>query len=176
MPLHLFDGQARDVMATGDAILLASGTAMTLEAMLVKRPMVVGYKVNALTYWIGQRLVKIRTFALPNLLAGRKLVPELIQEGCTPEAICQELTALLAQDNSVLMDEFTRLHQQIRCDADKQAAEAVLQLLDATSDFMYPCDPSQTLVAGVDEVGRGPLVGDVVTAAVILTRLARSAD
>ena len=131
MPLHLFDGQARDVMAAGDAILLASGTA-TLEAMLVKRPMVVGYKVNALTYWIGQRLVKIRTFALPNLLAGRQLVPELIQDGCTPEAICQELTALLAQDNSALLDQFTQLHQLIRCDADKQAAEAVLQLLDAS--------------------------------------------
>ncbi len=131
LPLHLFDGQARDVMAAGDAILLASGTA-TLEAMLVKRPMVVGYKVNALTYWIGQRLVKIRTFALPNLLAGRKLVPELIQEGCTPEAICRELTALLGQDNSALLAEFVRLHQLIRCDADKQAAEAVLQLLDAS--------------------------------------------
>ena len=131
LPLHLFDGQARDVMAAGDAILLAPGTA-TLEAMLVTRPMVVGYKVNALTYWIGQRLVKIRTFALPNLLAGRKLVPELIQEGCTPEAICRELTALLGQDNSALLAEFVRLHQLIRCDADKQAAEAVLQQLDAS--------------------------------------------
>ena len=129
---RLLDGlEARNVMAAGDAILLASGTA-TLEAMLVKRPMVVGYKVNALTYWIGQRLVKIRTFALPNLLAGRMLVPELIQEGCTPEAICRELTTLLAQDNSALLEEFVRLHQLIRCDADKQAAEAVLQLLDAS--------------------------------------------
>ena len=77
-------------------------------------------------------MVKIRTFALPNLLAGRQLVPELIQDGCTPEAICQELTALLAQDNSALLDQFTQLHQLIRCDADKQAAEAVLQLLDAS--------------------------------------------
>ena len=85
-----------------------------------------------MAYWIGQRLVKIRTFALPNLLAGRKLVPELIQEGCTPEAICRELTALLGQDNSALLAEFVRLHQLIRCDADKQAAEAVLQLLDAS--------------------------------------------
>ncbi|MGL4206558.1 MAG: lipid-A-disaccharide synthase [Aeromonadaceae bacterium] len=129
LPIHLFDGQARDVMAAGDAILLASGTA-TLEAMLVKRPMVVGYKVNALTYWLAERLVKIRTFALPNLLAGKMLVPELIQEGCTPEAICHEVSHLLDQDNQALLAEFTRLHQLIRCDADKQAASAVLQLLD----------------------------------------------
>ena len=65
-------------------------------------------------------------------LAGRMLVPELIQEGCTPEAICRELATLLAQDNSALLEEFVRLHQLIRCDADKQAAEAVLQLLEAS--------------------------------------------
>ena len=129
LPIHLFDGQARDVMAAGDAILLASGTA-TLEAMLVKRPMVVGYKVNALTYWLAERLVKIRTFALPNLLAAKMLVPELIQEECTPVAICREVSRLLGQDNQPLLAEFTRLHQLIRCDADKQAASAVLQLLD----------------------------------------------
>ena len=102
----------------------------TLEAMLVKRPMVVGYKVNALTYWLAERLVKIRTFALPNLLAAKMLVPELIQEACTPEAICREVSRLLGQDNQPLLAEFTRLHQLIRCDADKQAATAVLQLLD----------------------------------------------
>ena len=129
LPIHLFDGQARDVMAAGDVILLASGTA-TLEAMLVKRPMVVGYKVNALTYWLAERLVKIRTFALPNLLAAKMLVPELIQEECTPVAICREVSRLLGQDNQPLLAEFTRLHQLIRCDADKQAASAVLQLLD----------------------------------------------
>jgi lipid-A-disaccharide synthase len=128
LPVHLIDGQGRDVMAAGEAILLASGTA-TLEAMLVKRPMVVGYKVKPLTFWIGSKLVKIRTFALPNLLAGRMLVPELIQHDCTPERIVAELEPLLEQDNQPLLDEFTRLHQLIRCDADKQSADAVLQLL-----------------------------------------------
>jgi lipid-A-disaccharide synthase len=129
LPIHLFDGQGRDVMAAGDAILLASGTA-TLEAMLVKRPMVVGYKVNALTFWLAERLVKIRTFALPNLLSGKTLVPELIQQECTPEAIHREVSQLLNQDNQALLTEFTRLHQLIRCDADKQAAQAVLHLLE----------------------------------------------
>lgn len=129
LPIHLFDGHARAVMAASEAILLASGTA-TLEAMLVKRPMVVGYKVSPLTYWFGQRLVKIRTFSLPNLLAGRTLVPELIQHDCTPERIVAELTPLLTQQNQALLAEFTRLHQLIRCDADHQAADAVLAMLE----------------------------------------------
>lgn len=130
LPITLVDGQARDVMAASSAVLLASGTA-TLEAMLVKRPMVVGYRVNALTYWLGERLVKIRTFALPNLLAGRMLVPELIQHDCTPEKIVAALLPLLQGDNQPLLDEFTRLHQLIRCDADQQAADAVLSLLES---------------------------------------------
>lgn len=129
LPITLIDGQARDVMAASSAVLLVSGTA-TLEAMLVKRPMVVGYRVNALTYWLGERLVKIRTFALPNLLAGRMLVPELIQHECTPEKIVAALLPLLQGDNQALLDEFTRLHQQIRCNADQQAADAVLHLLE----------------------------------------------
>ncbi|GAA4497018.1 lipid-A-disaccharide synthase [Pseudaeromonas paramecii] len=129
LPVQLFDGQAREVMAASEAILLASGTA-TLEAMLVKRPMVVGYKVKPLTYWLAQKLVKIRTFSLPNLLAGRHIVPELIQDDCTPEAIAAALAQRLVGDNRQLLDEFTRLHQLIRCDADSQAAQAVLELLE----------------------------------------------
>ena len=129
LPMHLVDGKARAVMAASDAILLASGTA-TLEAMLVKRPMVVAYRVNGLTYWIADKLVKIRTFSLPNLLAGRKLVPEVIQDQCTAPVLAEKVSALFSQDNSELIAEFSRLHQLIRCDADKQAADAVLSLLD----------------------------------------------
>ena len=129
LPIHLVDGKARAVMAASDAILLASGTA-TLEAMLVKRPMVVAYRVNGLTYWIADKFVKIRTFSLPNLLAGRKLVPEVIQDQCTAPVLAEKVSALFSQDNSELMAEFSRLHQLIRCDADKQAASAVLALLD----------------------------------------------
>lgn len=130
LSMTLLDGQARQAMAAADAVLLASGTA-TLEAMLVKRPMVVGYRVNALSYWLAQRLVSIRTFALPNLLAGHRLVPELIQHDCTPERLVAELTCLLTQNNQPLLDEFTRLHQLIRCHADREAAAAVLALLEA---------------------------------------------
>ena len=128
LPIALFDGQARDVMAASSAILLASGTA-TLEAMLVKRPMVVAYRVKPFTYWLAEKLVNIRTFSLPNLLAGRHLVPELIQDECTAERIAHQVETLLNSDNSALLSEFTRLHQPIRCNADHQAAEAVLELV-----------------------------------------------
>lgn len=128
LPIALFDGQARDVMAASSAILLASGTA-TLEAMLVKRPMVVAYRVKPFTYWLAEKLVNIRTFSLPNLLAGRHLVPELIQDECTAERIAHQVETLLNSDNSALLSEFTRLHQLIRCNADHQAAEAVLELV-----------------------------------------------
>ena len=128
LPITLFDGQARDVMAASSAILLASGTA-TLEAMLVKRPMVVAYRVKPFTYWLAEKLVNIRTFSLPNLLAGRHLVPELIQDECTAERIAHQVETLLKSDNSALLSEFTRLHQLIRCNADHQAAEAVLELV-----------------------------------------------
>jgi lipid-A-disaccharide synthase len=126
--MMLVDGQARQVMTSADVILLASGTA-TLEAMLVKRPMVVAYKVKPFTFWIGEKLVKIRTFSLPNLLAGRKLVPELIQPDCTPDKLAAAVSGYLLQDNQALLNEFTHLHELIRCDADKQAAQAVLDVL-----------------------------------------------
>ena len=128
LSMTLVDGQARTVMASADVILLASGTA-TLEAMLVKRPMVVAYKVKPFTFWLGQKLVKIRTFSLPNLLSGRTLVPELIQNDCVPEKLAAAVDTYLQQDNQALLDEFTRLHQLIRCDADKQAAQAVIDVL-----------------------------------------------
>ena len=73
--------------------------------------------------------VNIRTFSLPNLLAGRHLVPELIQDECTAERIAHQVETLLNSDNSALLSEFTRLHQLIRCNADHQAAEAVLELV-----------------------------------------------
>jgi len=128
LAMTLVDGQARTVMTSADVILLASGTA-TLEAMLVKRPMVVAYKVKPFTFWLGQKLVKIRTFSLPNLLSGRTLVPELIQDDCVPEKLVAAVDTYLQQDNQALLDEFSRLHQLIRCDADKQAAQAVVDVL-----------------------------------------------
>lgn len=128
LPVHVIDGQARLAMTAADVILLSSGTA-TLEAMLVNRPMVVAYKVKPLTFWIGKKLVKIRMFSLPNLLAGKMIVPEFIQENCTPAHLFQSVSYYLQSDNSELSQTFLNLHQKIRCNADVQAARAVAELI-----------------------------------------------
>ena len=129
LDMKLVDGNARAVMGASDVILLASGTA-TLEAMLVKRPMIVAYRVKPFSYWLAQRLVKIRTFSLPNLLAGKTIVPELIQDDCNPENIAQHLKACFDGQQNELMNTFAQLHQSIRCNADEQAAKAVIHVME----------------------------------------------
>ncbi|WP_029685217.1 lipid-A-disaccharide synthase [Tatumella saanichensis] len=129
--LHLIEGQARDVMIASDAAILASGTA-ALECMLAKCPMVVGYRMKPFTYWLAKRLVKTEWVSLPNLLAGRELVRELLQEECQPQQLAEVLEPLLHQgsEREALLATFTELHQQIRWDADQQAAQAVLELIE----------------------------------------------
>ncbi|MCD1125063.1 lipid-A-disaccharide synthase [Jinshanibacter sp. LJY008] len=128
--VRLLDGQARSAMVASDAALLASGTA-ALECMLAKCPMVVGYRMKPFTFWLAKRLIKTPYVSLPNLLAGRELVTELLQDDCTPEKLAASLTPLLNNNNDhtrALKQTFTELHQSIRCDADRQAAQAVLEL------------------------------------------------
>ncbi|MGR5229660.1 lipid-A-disaccharide synthase [Photobacterium damselae] len=125
----LVDDTARNVMIASDVVLLASGT-VALECMLVKRPMVVGYKVKPLTAWLAKRMLKTKYVSLPNILADKELVPELLQEECEPAKLAEQVNRFLAQDNSDLIAEFNQMHQWIRCDADKQAAQAVLKLID----------------------------------------------
>ncbi|NKI73210.1 lipid-A-disaccharide synthase [Dickeya sp. CFBP 2040] len=129
MTIRLLDGQAREAMIASDATLLASGTA-ALECMLAKCPMVVGYRMKSFTFWLAKRLVKTSWVSLPNLLAGRELVRELLQDDCTPEKLSAALLPWLAGGEATqqLQQAFLHLHQQIRCDADEQAAQAVLEL------------------------------------------------
>jgi lipid-A-disaccharide synthase len=127
LPLTLLDGRSHDALAACDAVLIASGTA-TLEALLYKRPMVVAYKVAPLTYLILKRLVSSAYISLPNLLAERLLVPELIQDAATPEALAQALAPLL-HDGEVQTEGFDVIHRALRRDASAQAAEAVLTLM-----------------------------------------------
>lgn len=130
LPVHLLDGRAREAMVASDAALLASGTA-SLECMLAKCPMVVGYRMKPITFWLARRLVKTPYVSLPNLLAGRELVKELLQEDCVPEKLASALAPLLQDDyhSQALKETFHDLHQHIRCNADEQAAQAVLKLM-----------------------------------------------
>jgi lipid-A-disaccharide synthase len=126
LPLTLLDGRSHEVLAACDAVLIASGTA-TLEALLYKRPMVVAYRVAPLTYRILKRLVKSPYISLPNLLAERLLVPELIQDAATPDALAQAVAPLI-DGGQVQTEGFDVIHRALRCDASLSAADAVLIL------------------------------------------------
>ncbi len=129
--VRLVEGRTQAVLTAADVVLVASGTA-TLEAMLCKRPMVVAYRLGGLTAWLlrGLGLLKVPFFALPNLLAGRQVVPELAQGDVTPPRIGQELERWLdaPEDVRELQALFTDLHGQLRRDASEQAADAILAL------------------------------------------------
>lgn len=128
LPLRLVNGRSRDVMAAADTVLLASGTA-ALEAMLLKRPMVVAYRLAWLTYAIVRafRLLKLEQVSLPNVLAGQKLVPELMQRDASPEKLGPALLELLESDaaRARQVEPFQQLHELLRRDASARAAEAV---------------------------------------------------
>jgi len=129
--VHLVDGRALDAIAASDAVLLASGTA-TLETALVKRPMVVAYRMAPLTGWLlrEMKLVKTEFFSIPNLLAGRQLVPEYFQEQVRAEVLGPAMLEQLERpDRGALVDAFGEIHQVLRRDASARAADAVLELL-----------------------------------------------
>ena len=132
--LTVYTGRSLEVMEAADVVLLASGTA-ALEAMLLKRRMVVGHKVNWWTYQIARRLVHIPCVSLPNILAGRKIVPECLQDECTPENLGREILNWLDHPELAdkLVEEFTGLHQLIRTDSDEVLVNAVLRVLDAAT-------------------------------------------
>lgn len=139
----LLDGHAHEAMLAADVVLLASGTA-TLEAMLAKRPMVVGYRVAPLSYRIARTLKMIKTdvYALPNILArasglgGDLLVPELMQDDCTAANLASATLALFqdSERRSVIVAAFEQLHQALRGDltstAADRAAAAIAELID----------------------------------------------
>ncbi|MCJ7451211.1 MAG: lipid-A-disaccharide synthase [Steroidobacteraceae bacterium] len=129
--VRVVDGQAQACMAASDAVLLASGTA-TLEATLVKRPMVVAYRVAPLTNWLlrGLKLVKTEYFSQPNLLGGRALVPEFYQGQVRPEVLGPAVLQQLERpDLRELTEAFTDIHQALRREASARAAEAILELV-----------------------------------------------
>ncbi|MEZ0476026.1 lipid-A-disaccharide synthase [Luteimonas sp. B3_2_R+30] len=130
--VKLIDGQAREAMVAADVVLLASGTA-TLEAMLAKRPMVVGYRVARGTHALvkGLGLLKIGRYALPNVLAGEDLVPELMQDDCTAENLAAAVLGWLRDPEAVaaLEPRFRAIHTTLRRDASARAADVVETLV-----------------------------------------------
>ena len=129
--VRVVDGRAQDCMAASDAVLLASGTA-TLEATLVKRPMVVAYRVAPLTNWLlrGLKLVKTEYFSQPNLLGGRALVPEFYQGQVRPEVLGPAVLQQLERpDLGELTGAFGDIHRALRREASARAAEAILELV-----------------------------------------------
>jgi lipid-A-disaccharide synthase len=130
--VRVLDGQSRVALSAADVALVASGTA-TLEALLCRCPMVVAYRVGALTVWLLRlfRLVRTAHFALPNLLAGERLAPEFIQEEVTSTRLAEALEHTLHDTarREYLLGRFRAIHESLRCDGAALAAEAVLELL-----------------------------------------------
>ena len=128
-PFKLVD-DSQLAMRAADLVVLASGTA-TLEAMLLRRPMVVGYKLAPVTHFIASRLVKIPFVALPNLLAGKRLVPEYIQHDLTEEVLVSEIMSFFSgsDDTSQMLAAFDQIHASIRLSASERAADAIAGII-----------------------------------------------
>lgn len=132
LPIQVVDGQSHEVMAAADAVMMASGTT-TLEAMLLKKPMVVAYKMAWLSFAIISRLVKSKFFSLPNLLADKSLVPEILQKQVTPEVLGNELLSYFEQPQKArgLRQTFYNMHVSLKRDASDRAADAIANLIES---------------------------------------------
>ena len=128
--VHLVQGRSREAMAAADVALIASGTT-ALECMLLKTPMVVAYKMGSVSYSIISRMVKTKYVSLPNLLAGRQLVPELLQKAATPEALSAEVLNYFDHPSQTesLRETFADLHRELACSASDRAADALAGLI-----------------------------------------------
>jgi lipid-A-disaccharide synthase len=131
LPCRLIVGKTQDVMSASDAILVTAGTA-SLEAALIKRPMVITYRLSRLSYWTLRNKIRGPHIGLPNILAGREVVPELIQDEATPEKLADALMKALNDKNNAqqLTRVFTELHRELRQGSSDQAAAAVMELVN----------------------------------------------
>ena len=133
--VQLVAGQSRRVLAAADLVLAKSGTA-TLETMLLRRPMVVCYRLGAVSAWVVRRLQRSEFVALPNILAGRALVPELLQEQAEPARLAEALAAEHARwrTDDGYRHACAHWHEQLRCGGAGNAADAVLALIDGRAN------------------------------------------
>ena len=130
VPFRLLFGHAQDALGAADVVLVASGTA-TLEAALIKRPMVITYKMSKGSYWLMKRMGYLPYYGLPNILAGRFVVPEILQEQATPANLAEALLKLYAdkEGSEEIVDTFTDIHLQLRQNTAEKAAAAVIECL-----------------------------------------------
>jgi lipid-A-disaccharide synthase len=134
VPIHWVEGQSRTVMAAADQILMASGTAV-LEGMLVGRHMVAAYRVAPVTGWVIQKLGMIKSpfFTLPNNLSGENLVPELIQQELTPEAVIEAVENQFNESDEqkqYRINRFKDIHKELKQGASEKSSAAIHQLLE----------------------------------------------
>ena len=99
------------------------------RCLIIRNSLVVCYIISKITAMIGKRVVKVDMYSLPNLLSGKRIVPELIQDDCNPVRICEEVKKIYTQENRDQMLEFARIHKELRTDSDARAAEAVMKVI-----------------------------------------------
>ena len=128
-------GHSREIMASADILMLASGTA-ALEAAIVGRPVVVAYKVSWLTKTMVQLLARVKYFSMPNNLVGYRLVPELMQDDCTPENLEREVSRYLSDETEAnkVTKAFEQIRESLDLDSDRLAAETVLDMLGLNNE------------------------------------------
>lgn len=136
LPIKLLDQQPRQAIQAAEVVLTASGTA-TLEILLLKRPMVVAYRLSAFSYWLirGFNLVKVPHVAIANLLADEPMAPEYLQRECRPENLGPALLGFLDSPDRrrEIAAAYQKIHESLRCNAAERAADAVLELIDDKS-------------------------------------------
>lgn len=130
LPIQFFTRRSQDIMAAADVVVVASGTA-TLETLLHKKPMVIAYRMSPFTYQLAKILVKVPHVGLPNLLANEMIVPELIQDSATPEAISNALLDYLDHPEKIakLEKRFTAIHQSLHVDKTDLLVNAIESVL-----------------------------------------------
>ncbi|MDD2884277.1 MAG: lipid-A-disaccharide synthase [Dechloromonas sp.] len=130
IPFRLLFGHAQDALGACDVALVKSGTS-TLEAALIKRPMVITYKIAKFSYWLMKRMAYLPYVGLPNVLCGRFVVPEILQDDATPEKLAEALVELYQNQDKLAEIEsaFTALHHLLRQNTADKAANAVLACL-----------------------------------------------
>jgi lipid-A-disaccharide synthase len=131
LPLTLLFGHSHEALAAADLALVASGTA-TLEAALFKTPMVIAYRQSPLSWALMRAMVYLPYVGMPNVLAGEKLVPELLQDDANPTALAGALLALLRDTTAQRrqIERFRDFHHLLRQNAAEKAADAVLGVLE----------------------------------------------